>query len=71
MDLWTAIVIIVLIASISGVVKSRNEHGRASRTSDDELEKLVKRIGEQEKRISNLESIIFDMEKERSYDSLG
>ena len=70
MDLWTAIVIIVLIASIAGVVKARTEHGRDSRSSSEEHEKLVKRIDEQETRISNLESIIFDMEKDRSYDSL-
>ena len=71
MDLWTAVVIIVLIASVSGVVKSTSERKKASEAADGELQEVKRMLKAQEKRIANLESILYEMEKERPFDKLG
>lgn len=70
MDLWTAIVIIVLIGSVSGVIKSRNDRknhegdeSRQQKAADEQIKAL-------EKRIANIESIIFELEKDRSFSQL-
>jgi cell division protein FtsL len=66
MELWTAIGIIVIIGSISGVIKSVFEHRGISQSSKNEIQKLEKQIEKNKTRITNLESIIFELEKESS-----
>jgi hypothetical protein len=70
MDLWAAIVLIVLISSIAGIVKSNNDRKRESGASEQQLTQISEQIGKLEKRIANVESIIFELEKDRSFSQL-
>lgn len=70
MDFWLAIVIIVVVGSITGVIKHKYEHGQQSTDADETINELTRRLDAHEERIRNLESIIVTMEKERKFDSL-
>jgi hypothetical protein len=70
MDLWTAIVIIVLIGSVSGVIKSRNDRKHYEEDESRQQKAADEQIKALEKRIANIESIIFELEKDRSFSQL-
>lgn len=69
MDFWTAIVIIVLIGSVSGVIKSRNDKKQSS-SDESQQQAAAEKIKTLEKRIANIESIVFELEKDRSFSQL-
>jgi hypothetical protein len=69
MDLWTAIVIIVLIASVSGVIKSKNDK-KQSGDDHKQQQAAAEKIHALERRIENIESIVFELEKDRSFSQL-
>ncbi len=70
MDFWFAVVMIVLVGSITGVLKSYFDHKKGGEVSEKVLNELQMRLDAQEERLKNLETIIFDMEKERKFDNL-
>lgn len=70
MDVWTAIVIIVIAGSLSGIAKNWFERNKDNGSSKKELQEVLQRLQVQEERIKNLETVIFEIEKERKFDSL-
>ncbi|MCF7933338.1 MAG: hypothetical protein K9M84_00660 [Spirochaetia bacterium] len=70
MDFWFAVVIIVVVGSLSGILKQVFEHKQHSEGDLKEFNRFKARLDAQEERIKNLESIIFDYEKERKFDAL-
>ncbi len=71
MDFWFAIVMIVLVGSMTGVLKSYFDHKKGGEVSEKALSELQMRIDAQDERIKNLETIIFELEKERRFDTLN
>ncbi len=71
MDFWFAIVLIVVVGSLSGVLKSYLDKRHESGASAEVIEELRKQLDAQEERIKNLETILFDLEKERRFDNLS
>ncbi len=72
MNLWTAIVLIVLAGSAVEIVKIYSR--RSSKQQPEllrQLEELKQRLGRQEKRIANLETLVLDRETERSFDEVS
>ncbi|WOO42875.1 hypothetical protein [Rubellicoccus peritrichatus] len=76
MDFWTAIVIIVAISMITSMVSEIMKHrlknqADATKKLRDELSSSVKGSVESlEKRVSNLETIIINLEKDRKFNDL-
>ncbi len=70
MDVWTALAMIVIAGSLSGIAKKWFEWNKDSGSSKKELQEVLQRLQVQEERIKNLETVIFEMEKERKFDSL-
>lgn len=75
--MWTAIVIIVAISLITSAITEVSKYrlknqADATKKLRDELSSSVKDAVEKlEKRVSNLETIIIDLEKERKFRDLG
>ncbi len=71
MDFWTAIVIIVVVASLTETIRQylkKREKGTA--VSERKLEELQAQITKQDQRIENLETVILDLEHEKKYREL-
>ena len=69
MGLWSAIVIIVAIGTLSEVYRARLK-SQASKT-DVEFDKLAERMTRLETRMANLETIVLDREKAERFAALG
>lgn len=68
MNLWTAAVIIVAIVAVSSMYTARV---RVDKRSLDSLFKaLDQRLGDVEKRIANLETIVLDQESKKDFSDL-
>lgn len=71
MDFWAAIVIIVIVGSLSGTVSQylkRREHGAES--AKKMVQEIQVQLDKQNERILNLETVILDLEKEKKYQNL-
>ena len=71
MDFWTAIVIIVVVASLTETIRQylkKREKGAV--VSEKRLEELQEQIHRQNQRIENLETVILDLEHEKKYREL-
>ena len=71
MSFWLAIVIIVTVGSASEVFRQyfkRRERG--ADISEQKIQDLLKVIESHESRLSNLETVILELDKDRKYDSL-
>ena len=61
MNLWTAIVIIVAIGTLSEIYRSRLKAG--SRKIEADVKSIVRRMVRLEERMGNLETIVLEKEK--------
>ncbi|MCK5155016.1 MAG: hypothetical protein KAQ69_01205 [Spirochaetales bacterium] len=71
MSFWLAIVIIVSVGSITEVLRQyfkRKERG--SDISEQKLQELMRVLGKHEDRLSNLETVILEIDKDKKYDNL-
>ncbi len=71
MSFWMAVVIIVTVGSVTEISRQyfkRRERG--TDISEQKLEELVKTIEKHENRLSNLETVILDLDKDKKYDNL-
>ena len=76
MGMWTAIVLIVAISLITSTVSEihrqrlKNQADSIKKLRDELSDSAKESIQQLEKRISNLETIIINREKERKFDKL-
>lgn len=70
MDLWTAIVIIVVVGTLPQILKTWSSRNRGQELSEKLVNELKTKLASQEERIKNLETVVFELEKERKYSSL-
>lgn len=70
MDLWTAIVIIVVVGTLPQILKSWSARNKGQELSEKVADELKTKLASQEERIKNLETVVFELEKERKYSSL-
>jgi len=72
MDLWVFIIIIVAIGSAVKIFEPiiSKRYSSESEASKKQQEILEERIRRQDERISNLETIMLDIQKERKFDDL-
>jgi transcription elongation GreA/GreB family factor len=72
MDLWVFIIIIVAIGSAVKILEPiiSKRYSSESEASKKQQELLEERIRKQDERISNLETIMLDIQKERKFDDL-
>ena len=70
MDLWTAIVIIVVVGTLPQILKSWSARNKGQELSENVADELKTKLATQEERLTNLETVVFELEKERKYSSL-
>jgi|GEM_PF-2017030 len=72
MNLWTAIVLIVLAGCAVEAMRLfvKRSEKKVSSDAQQRLEQLEAKIRKQDQRIANLETILLDKQKERSFDNL-
>lgn len=71
MDFWAAVVIIVVVGSLSGTVTQyfkRKEHSTES--AKKMVQEIQVQLAKQNERILNLETVILDLENEKKYQNL-
>jgi hypothetical protein len=71
MSFWTAIVIIVAIGAASEMYKYRVKLNARSPKDNRSEELLASSVGQLEKRVSNLETLIIEHDKLRKFDNLA
>lgn len=69
MSFWTAIVAIVAIVTLSEMYRARLKTGL--RKSEERFEDLSQRMGRLEERMSNIETIVVDREKQDHFRDLN
>ena len=69
MSFWTAVVIIVAIATGGEVYRARLKSG-GGRKAEEEFSNLSGKLTRLEDRIANLEMIVLEKEKAHKYDTL-
>ncbi|MBN1903998.1 MAG: hypothetical protein JW927_02780 [Deltaproteobacteria bacterium] len=67
MDIWTMIVLIVVICVVGDIVKSRRNIGISESKSGEDFSGLLGRL---KKRIENLETIVLEKERTRPFDEI-
>ena len=72
MDVFLFVLIIVIAVTLGGCYKATLKHRSRGMNSEmkDTLSRVVKRLDSIERRISDLETLVVDREKERKYDNL-
>lgn len=71
MDFWTAIVIIVIVGTVGETLRHRNKYKTPKdAVTPEQFAALEQKIASQGERIKNLETILFDMERENAYRDL-
>lgn len=72
MNLWTAVVIIVAIGCLVEIVRIVTVKRRPKIDPDalKKIDQVIDRMKAQDERISNLETIILDQQKDRKFDDL-
>jgi hypothetical protein len=71
MSFWLAIVIIVSVGSVTEISRQyfkKRESG--ADVSGQKLDELMKVIRKQENRLSNLETVILELDRDKKYDNL-
>ena len=68
MNLWTAIVAIVVVATISEMYKARLKIRRHQ--TEGSLDEIMRRLDRLEERIANLETLVLEREKHRKFEDL-
>ncbi|MFC1891598.1 hypothetical protein ACFLZT_04330 [Thermodesulfobacteriota bacterium] len=68
MNLWTAAVVIVAIAALTKIIRSRNRY--QSNRSEEVIDDISKRVSGLENRMANIETIVLDKEKEKKFADL-
>jgi len=68
MSIWTAIVVIVAIGTLSEVYRAKLK-ANASKAQD-AMNDLERRMARLEDRMANLETIVLDKEKAKAYENL-
>ncbi|MBW2621325.1 MAG: hypothetical protein JRD68_00335 [Deltaproteobacteria bacterium] len=69
MSFWTAVVIIVAIATGGEVYRARLKSG-GGRKTEEYFNNFSQKLARLEDRIANLEMIVLEKEKDRKYDKL-
>ena len=69
MNLWTAIVIIVAIGTVSEIYRAKIRAN--AKESEKYSEALSQRIARLEDRMANLETIVLEKERSKKFDNLG
>ncbi|MBC8452245.1 MAG: hypothetical protein H8D65_00145 [Spirochaetes bacterium] len=71
MSFWLAIVIIVVVGSLTEIVRQYfKSKEKSADISGQKLQEFMRLIDKHEERLSNLETVILDLEKIKKYQDL-
>ena len=71
MSFWLAIVIIVVVGSVTEIFRQYfKSKEKSADISGQKLQELIRLIDKHEERLSNLETVILDLEKNKKYQDL-